>query len=716
MHTYAITPLQALKTYFGYSQFRPMQAEIIDTVLQGSDVLVLMPTGGGKSVCYQIPALVMPGVGVVVSPLIALMKDQVEALKQNGVTAAFINSAQSLDEQRRTEQQCLSGQIKLLYVSPEKIQSEGFQYFLSQLQVNLIAIDEAHCVSFWGHDFRPEYGQLRTLKNRFPNVPFIALTATADKVTRADIVEQLYLHNPRQFITSFDRPNLSLAVLPAIDRVKRIIHFLDEHPRQAGIIYCLSRKGAETLAERLRARGINAAAYHAGMETDERSRVQEAFLRDNIRVVCATVAFGMGIDKSNVRFVLHYNVPSNIESYYQEIGRAGRDGLPSKTVLFYSYADIIQRRKFIEDEGGARQEVKLTKLQMLQHYAEAQICRRRILLNYFAQQTDANCGNCDVCRHPRQQIDGTLIAQKALSAVARLQQAAPMGVVIDVLRGIRSATVTKNQYDQIKTFGVGKDLKHPEWNDYLIQLIQLGLIEIAYHKNYALALTTASNEVLFNGQKVGLVQYSPITDAKKTGAYANVRPKSQQELFAEQLFERLLQLRKQIADAAEVPPHMIFSDATLQEMAAQFPLIPAEMKLINGVSVRKLADYGNAFMDEIARFLRTEGKDFKPATRQVSYAFYLLHPHSPTQIAQQRNLTPTTIARHLAELYEKGYPINIYHLVELPELKQILPVIEKLSPTAALSTISNHLNNQYGYDKIAAAIAYYKLNGMSLTP
>lgn len=603
---YPQTPLQTLKAYFGYSQFRPMQADIIDSVLSGTDTLVLMPTGGGKSVCFQIPAMIMPGIGIVVSPLIALMKDQVEALKQNGIPAAFINSGQDYEMQYQTEQQCLSGQIKLLYVSPEKLQTDNFQNFLARLQVNLFAIDEAHCVSFWGHDFRPEYGQLRILKERFPNTPFIALTATADKATRTDIVQQLGFKDPRIFVTSFDRPNLSLAVLPAIDRVKHVLRFLEQHPREAGIIYCLSRNGTVGLAEKLRLKGINAAAYHAGLSPDERSRVQEAFLRDNIRVVCATVAFGMGIDKSNVRFVLHYNLPTNIESYYQEIGRAGRDGLPGKAIMFYTISDVMQRRQFIEDEGGNRQELKLTKLQLLQRFAEAQLCRRRVLLNYFGQQTDSNCGNCDVCRHPRQAFDGTLIAQKALSAVARLKQAASMGVVIDVLRGVRSATVIKNEYDQVKTFGAGKDLKYPEWSDYLIQLIQLGLLEIAYQQHYALVLTSASNAVLFEGQKVNLVKFIPITgDRQNQTTKAAGRSINQQEQPSNALFERLRRLRKKLSDEQGVPPYVVFSDAVLHEMANSHPLTPDDMLRINGIGLRKMTDYGEIFIKEIADFLQT---------------------------------------------------------------------------------------------------------------
>ncbi|PSJ72152.1 DNA helicase RecQ [Sphingobacteriales bacterium UPWRP_1] len=689
-----------------------MQAEIIEAVLNRQHVLVIMPTGGGKSVCFQIPALIMPGIGVVVSPLIALMKDQVEALRQNGVPAVYLNSSQSPAEQRAIEEACHRGEVKLLYVSPEKMQTDWFQSFLQALPVNLFAIDEAHCISFWGHDFRPEYSQLRVLRQRFANVPVVALTATADKLTRSDIMEQLQLQNPRIFISSFDRPNLSLAVLPALDRVQHICRFLEQAPNQSGIIYCLSRKGTETLAEKLRLKGFNAAAYHAGMDTNERHRVQDAFLRDRIRVVCATIAFGMGIDKSNVRFVLHYNLPKNIESYYQEIGRAGRDGLPGKTVLFYSYADVQQHLQMIEEENGTRKELKIAKLKLLQHFAEAQICRRRILLNYFGQQTDSNCGNCDVCRHPRKQFNGTIIAQKALSAVARLQQNAPMSTVVDVLRGVRSATVLKHGYDRVKTFGAGNDLKFPQWMDYLIQLMQLGYLEMAFNQNNALKLTEASQKVLYGGQTVTLVQVSAQdTEEQKREARQNAKPKTQQEIFTETLFERLRMLRKQLADEQEVPAYVVFTDATLQEMANLYPLTQPEMLKINGVSMKKMAAYGHRFMDTIAHFLRTDGKNFKPATRQVSFAFYLQHPQNLQFAAQERQLQPATIAKHLAELYEEGYPVQINHLVTNKELQEIVPVIEELGTNTTMRPVFDKLEGRFGYDKIAAALAFFRRNG-----
>jgi ATP-dependent DNA helicase RecQ len=423
----------ALKKFFGYDTFRPMQADIVQTILNGRDVLVIMPTGGGKSICYQIPALVMEGICIVVSPLIALMKDQVEGLRANGVPAAFLNSSISYEEQRKVEERAYDGHLKLLYVSPEKLLSAGFFNFLKGLKINLFAIDEAHCISSWGHDFRPEYAQLRYLKEQFPEVPVVALTATADRATRKDIVLQLALPDPETFIASFDRPNLSLAVRPGQQRLKQIIDFIKERPGQSGIVYCLSRKETEDVALGLQNQGIKAEFYHAGLSPDRRDKVQTAFIKDSTPIIVATIAFGMGIDKSNIRWVIHYNLPKNMEGYYQEIGRAGRDGLNSDTLLFYSYGDLMRLQSMITESGQA--ELMQAKLDRMQQYAEASMCRRRILLSYFGEDLGKDCGNCDVCLHPPQRFDGTVLAQKALSAVARTQERIGVIMLVDILRG-----------------------------------------------------------------------------------------------------------------------------------------------------------------------------------------------------------------------------------------------------------------------------------------
>ncbi|MBC7922915.1 MAG: DNA helicase RecQ, partial [Ferruginibacter sp.] len=532
------TSQQILKQYFGYDRFRPLQEAVIGAVLAKRDAVVLMPTGGGKSVCYQVPALVMEGMCVVVSPLIALMKDQVEALRVNGVEASFLNSSQNSSQQRAIEEKCRRGQVKLLYISPEKLLSEGFFPFLHGLRLNLFAIDEAHCISAWGHDFRPEYTQLKTLKTHFSDVPVIALTATADKLTRRDIVAQLHLREPEVFVSSFDRANLSLTVLPGNERAGQIIRFLRGSADAAGIIYCLSRKGTETLAERLRKEGFVAMCYHAGMGAEERSQVQEAFLRDDIRIICATVAFGMGIDKSNIRWVIHYNLPKNIEGYYQEIGRAGRDGLKAETFLFYTLADVLKWRDMMDQENSERKDLQLAKLERMQQYAEANTCRRRILLSYFSEDLPRDCGNCDVCRNPRVAFDGTVLAQKALSAVVRLGEGVPLNVLIDVLRGSRNQFILNHGYDKIKTYGAGSDLRTEEWREYLTQLVNVGVLEVAYDQHHALKKGILGDEVLFRQRKVMLVK--PENTVKMKPAE---KVKTAREDVYDELFERLKQRR-----------------------------------------------------------------------------------------------------------------------------------------------------------------------------
>lgn len=596
----------ALKRYFGYDQFRPLQADIIRAIFSGKDALVLMPTGGGKSVCFQIPAVTLPGTCIVVSPLISLMKDQVEGLRANGIAAAFINSAIDSREQLRVEESFYAGELDLLYVSPEKLVSGNFVSILKRGKINLFAIDEAHCISAWGHDFRPEYTQMGMLKQHFPKVPVVALTATADKLTRKDIVDQLKLEEPGIFIASFDRPNLSLEVRPGQQRLQQIEDFVRKHPKQAGIIYTLSRKATEDIADKLKQKGFKAEAYHAGLSPDRRSKIQDLFINDNLHIICATVAFGMGIDKSNVRWVIHYNLPKNLEGYYQEIGRAGRDGAKADTLLFYSFADVSMLRDIIQNgENTAQNEIQLVKLERMQQYAESLACRRRILLAYFSENLSENCSNCDICRNPPQSIDGTVIAQKALSAVYRLNEQVPMGMLIDVLRGSGRREIKQLGYDTIKTYGAGRDFSQWDWQHYLMQLINLGYLEVAYDAANVLRLTSASQEVLFKNRSVELIKptsYKEQQEQEQANAKTKAPTQLKKERLRDELFEHLRQIRKEIAQKEGIPPYLIFSDATLEEMAFSKPQTEDDMLAVSGVGEKKLVQFGYRFIKAIRNY------------------------------------------------------------------------------------------------------------------
>lgn len=604
-----MTPREALKKYFGYSDFRPLQEDIVATTLAGIDSLVLMPTGGGKSICFQLPALLLPGVTLVVSPLISLMQDQVENLREAGIPACALNSNQTADEQLRLRRACLDGRVKLLYMAPETVFKELDQ-LLAALPISLVAIDEAHCVSQWGHDFRPEYVQLGTLRKAFSGAPFMALTATADEVTRQDIRERLNLHSPRVFISSFDRPNLSLNVfrgLNGAEKLKAINRFLGIRAGESGIIYCLSRKTTEQLAEKLEALGVSARPYHAGLSADKRRETQQAFIADQLRVVVATIAFGMGIDKSNVRWVIHYNLPKSIESYYQEIGRAGRDGDPADTLLFYNYADIVQLEKFARESH--LREINLERLDRMREYAESNVCRRRILLNYFGEVSAADCGNCDVCKSPPERFDGTREAQMALSAIVRSGERISMPVVVDILRAVYSPAVKEGRYGRLKTFGVGRSLSAATWRDYLLQCLQMGLFTINYADQLHLQVTELGRDVLYGRSSIMLAVYRPPErvekPAKKKGRKsrasqsADVEADLQQMEVDKNLFERLRALRLALANKQGYPPYIIMSDRTLRLLATIRPKTLDELSNISGIGEYKRDKYGPAFLKVI---------------------------------------------------------------------------------------------------------------------
>ena len=691
-----------LKTYFGYDSFRKNQELIVEAVLSKKDCLVIMPTGGGKSICFQLPALSLPGVTLVISPLIALMKDQVDGLNANGIPASYFNSSQTGEMQTHIIEQVLSAKIKLLYVAPESL--AALQNILNETYISCVAIDEAHCISSWGHDFRPSYQQLSFLKKTLPNTPFIALTATADKATREDIVKQLRITHAKQFISSFDRKNIALEVRPANDRISQIVKFIKQKPNQSGIIYCLSRKNTEQLSKKLNTNGISAEAYHAGLNFDARSKVQEDFVFDKTQIVCATVAFGMGIDKSNVRWVIHYNMPKNIEGYYQEIGRGGRDGLKSHALLFHSYADVIQLRNFAS--GASNEEVQVAKLERMKQFSESVTCRRKILLGYFGELLADNCGNCDVCKNPPQFFDGTIIAQKILSAIYRLEQTESMGMVIDVLRGSQNANVLSKGYHQLRTFGIGKDISWKDWQHFVVQLINQGFCEIAFHKHNALQLTAFSNNVLFKQAKVALTKPIAVKDIKVADKKPKVkRTKSKPKAIASNLFERLRALRYKIALEENIPAYLVFSDATLKEIERERPLSDSDFLKISGVGQRKLEVYGDEFIAEISSFMNSKVKKPKKVdTWMETYNLYRAGL-SIEEISIKRKLTLTTIYSHIAKLYGSGKAINIFDFVSPSEVEAVKKAKQVLDAPKALKPYFTYFNEELDYFKIRLALS-----------
>jgi ATP-dependent DNA helicase RecQ len=715
------TPEQILQHQFGYSKFRHSQKEIIDHVMSGKDSFVLMPTGGGKSLCYQIPALAMAGVTIVVSPLIALMKDQVDALRVGGISAAFLNSTQSADEQRYIANELRNGGLKMLYVAPERMFSnEGrFLEYLKECNVSLFAIDEAHCISQWGHDFRPEYRQLAQLKEHFPKTPIIALTATADAQTRDDILDKLNLNRPRTFVSSFNRANIYYYIERKKNYYERLVEYLRQHENDCGIIYCLSRAGTEELAEKLRKDGFLAKPYNAGLDQATRQKHQEEFLRDDIRIIVATVAFGMGINKSNVRFVVHVDLPKNIEGYYQETGRAGRDGLPSEAILFYSAGDVMKLRKFAEVDGNPEQtKIMIGKLNKMQSLCEIRTCRRKFLLNYFGETAPNQCGSCDVCLSDYEKTDATIEAQKVLSAVYRLQENYGSQYVVDFLKGSQSEKI-KSEHKELKTYGVGADLPRERWLDYIKDMVQLGFLKQSEGQYPVLQLTDASRKVLKGEEKVWLVQAATRKEEAKH------EPKEAIS-YEKPLFERLKNVRKTLADKENVAGYQILSDATLIEMAAYLPQTEPSLRRISGIGDVKLALYGSHFLNEILHYCqenrlssrienKSQKRERKPSeekindTKQASFQLFR-QGHSVTEIGQMRNLQTSTIESHLAYFIMTG-EMEVTEVVP----KHKIPAIEKAIAQVGdltLSPIKEVLGNEYSYGEIRAVLGWRKRKGL----
>jgi len=715
---------QILKSYFGYSQFRPLQEDIISNIIEGKDTIVLMPTGGGKSLCFQVPALLFEkGVTLVISPLISLMKDQVEALKGNGVKAAYVNSSQSDEERNLIVRQAQKGELKLLYMAPETIMV-ALGNWLKNVDLNLIAIDEAHCVSMWGHDFRPEYTQLHELRDVFPDVAFMALTATADKATRKEIETKLGLINPTTFLSSFDRPNLGLEVrgnLPKFKKQQEIIRFIQSRKGQSGIIYCLSRNETEDMSAFLIKNGVKAAHYHAGLSSEDRSKVQEDFINDNTPVIAATIAFGMGIDKSNVRWVIHNNLPKNIEGYYQEIGRAGRDGLASETRLYYSMRDVRLLASFANE--SVHKEVLLEKLNRMLQYAETQTCRRITLLSYFSEKVTKNCGNCDVCKNPPAFFDGTIIAQKALSAIKRTDEKIGMNMLIQILRGAQTIEIHEQQYHLIKTYGAGKEHGFEEWRHYINQLLNYGVIEIAYDEKFRLKITSFGNDILYGKFPLSLTKYVAPVKASKYEEVEEVQTKSVAEPSDMQLFQTLRILRKEIADEKNLPAYIIFSDATLKNMAELRPRNEVEMMSVSGVGFQKFENFGDIFLKAIADFEKENGekrrediiftsrkrsnrnnKEPKISTYKITHDL-LNSGMSPEEIATERNLHFTTICSHIARLISDGNQIDTSKLIEREEVEKIRDAIPKVETLEKLLPMYEYFNGEMPYYKIRLGLA-----------
>ncbi len=700
-----MTPQEALKKYFGYDDFRLKQGEIIQRTLDGESTMVIMPTGGGKSMCYQLPAILFSGVTIVVSPLIALMQDQVESLVQNGIPAVALNSALPMEAEQGVFNKIKKGEIKLVYVSPEKALNERFLQFIKQVEVSLIAVDEAHCVSIWGNDFRKDYAQLDKFLKQFKGIPKIALTATADKTTQQDIIKQLGLGDVKTYLSSFERTNIITKVWPANDRFKKIIDFINTRENTSGIIYCLSRKSTEELASKLLARGINASHYHAAIPSHLKADIQRDFLNDKIQVICATIAFGMGVDKSNIRWVIHYNVPKNIESYYQEIGRAGRDGTKAEAILFAGLGDLKIQRDFIQkgDASEAFKELQLAKLNRMQSFIYATNCRTNFVLNYFGEFRNEPCNHCDICASPVKSFDGTTIAQKALSACKRTQQTVGVYLLIDILRGANRQEIFASNYHQIKTYGAGKDLSKEDWFHYIMQLVNQGLLEIDFAHRSVLRTTPLSEEVLFSGKEVLLTKQDDTIQLKES-------PKKAKKIVsADKALLKLLKIkRKEIAQEASVPAYVVFTDKTLEDMAGKKPTELPDLLDVTGIGEHKMDKYGWDFIAVVKEYLSSpsQKKTVKGQTHLVTWDFYK-NGLSPEDIAEEREVHVTTIFSHLCTLYQNGEKVNLEQYLNNTDRKLIEQAVKVVGKTDSLKAIHLQLNESLPYHFIRIYLTLY---------
>lgn len=715
-------PASILQSVFGYTSFRHNQEEIIDHLLEGKDAVVLMPTGGGKSLCYQVPALCLEGVTVVVSPLIALMKDQVDALLLSGVKAAFLNSTQHPAERETILQQLRNNELKLLYVAPERLVGSEInllQFLKEQASPALFAIDEAHCISQWGHDFRPEYRILHELKIQFPTVPVIALTATADGLTKKDIIDQLQLKNYRVFENSFNRPNITYYVKPKRNYYDELIDYLELHKEDSGIIYCLSRNATEKLAEDLKADGFNAEAYHAGLDKITRDKRQDLFLKDDIRIMVATIAFGMGINKSNVRYVVHADLPKNIEGYYQETGRAGRDGLPSEAILFYGPGDVMKLKSFAQIDNNPEQtKILLDKLDKMVAFCETKQCRRKYLLNYFGEQAPEYCGTCDTCIHKPELSDQTIVAQKIMSAVARVNERFGLGYIVDLLRGSNSEKI-RPEHKELKVFGIGKDKPKDEWMHYTRELLSSGYLQMSDNQYPVLQLTEKSKAVLFHGEKVFLHAPIQITTTKEPVIY-------QQLPYEKDLFENLKKLRNTIAHEENVPAYLIFSDSSLIDLATYLPFTTADLSKISGFGVYKIEKYGESFLTPVLDYCNEHGLDTRielkqpkrerktklprereTDTKKISLDLYQ-NGMSIEEIATQRALSVTTIETHLSYYISAG-KLDIINFVS-PDKQELIHTALAKYGKSSLRLLKENLPEKIGYGDIKFTIAATEIN------